>query len=93
MHWDDETGVQSDACNAKGFASKGKTPIVRLNAKKSRINMVSAITNQDKVGFMLYQEPMTSQIFIKFLSRQGKDAKRKDFLILGNHRVHHSKIV
>lgn len=93
IHWGDETGIQSDAYNAKGFAPKGKTPVVRLNAKKSSINMISSITNQGKVRFMLYQENMTSQVFIKFLSRLAKDAKRKVFLVLDNHRVHHSKIV
>ncbi len=93
IHWGDETGVQSDAYNARGFAPKGKTPIVRLNAKKSSINMISSITNQGKVRFMLYQETMTAQVFIKFLSRLVKDADRKVFLILDNHRVHHSKIV
>jgi len=93
IHWGDETGVQSDAYNAKGFAPKGKTPVVRLNAKKSSINMISSITNQGKVRFMLYQETMTAQVFIKFLSRLIKDAKSKVFLILDNHRVHHSKLV
>lgn len=93
IHWGDETGIQSDAYNAKGFAPKGKTPVVSLNAKKSSINMISSITNQGKVRFMLYQETMTSQVFIKFLSRLIKDAKRKVFLVLDNHRVHHSKIV
>lgn len=93
VHWGDETGVQSDAYNAKGFAPKGKTPIVRLNAKKSSINMISSISNQGKVRFMLYQENMTSQVFIKFLSRLVKDAKSKVFMILDNHRVHHSKLV
>lgn len=93
IHWGDETGVQSDAYNAKGFAPKGKTPVVRLNAKKSSINMISSITNQGKVRFMLYQETMTSKVFIKFLSRLVKDANRKVFLILDNHRVHHSKDV
>jgi len=93
IHWGDETGVQCDAYNAKGFAPKGKTPIVRLNAKKSSINMISSISNQGKVRFMLYQENMTSQVFIKFLLRLVKDAKSKVFLILDNHRVHHSKLV
>lgn len=91
IHWGDETGVQSDSYNAKGFAPKGKTPIVRLNSKKSSINMISSITNQGKVRFMLYEENMTSKVFIKFLSRLVKDAKSKVFLILDNHRVHHSK--
>jgi len=93
IHWGDETGVQSDAYNAKGFAPKGKTPVVRLNAKKSRINMISSITNHGKVRFMLYRETMKSQLLIKFMSRLVKDAGRKVFLILDNLRVHQGKEV
>jgi transposase len=93
IHWGDETGIQNDAYNAKGFAPKGKTPIVRINATKSRVNMISSITNQGKVRFMLYKETMTSQVLIKFMSRLAKDSPRKVFLILDNLRVHHSKKV
>lgn len=93
IHWGDETGVQNDAYNARGFAPKGQTPIVRLTAKRASINMISSITNQGKVRFMLYRETMTAPVFIKFLSRLVKDAKSKIFLILDNHRVHHSKDV
>ena len=93
IHWGDETGIQNDAYNAKGFAPKGKTPVVRINATKSRVNMISSITNRGKVRFMLYQENMTSQILIKFMSRLVKGADRKVFLILDNLRVHHSKAV
>jgi len=93
IHWGDETGIQNDAYNAKGFAPKGKTPVVRINATKSRVNMISSITNRGKVRFMLYKENMTSQVLIKFMSRLIKDADRKVFLILDNLRVHHSKLV
>ena len=93
IHWGDETGIQNDAYNAKGFAPKGKTPVVRINATKSRVNMISSITNRGKVRFMLYRETMTSQVLIKFMSRLVKGSDRKVFLILDNLRVHHSKIV
>jgi transposase len=93
IHWGDETGIQNDAYNVKGFAPKGKTPVVRINATKSRVNMISSITNRGKVRFMLYKENMSSQILIKFMSRLVKDADRKVFLILDNLRVHHSKAV
>lgn len=93
IHWGDETGIQNDAYNAKGFAPKGKTPVVRINATKSRVNMISSITNRGKVRFMLYKENMTSQVLIKFMSRLIKGADRKVFLILDNLRVHHSKVV
>jgi len=93
IHWGDETGIQNDAYNAKGFAPKGKTPVVRINATKSRVNMISSITNRGKVRFMLYKENMSSQVLIRFMSRLIKDADRKVFLILDNLRVHHSKVV
>lgn len=93
IHWGDETGVQNDAYFARGFAPKGKTPVVQINATKSRVNMISSITNRGKVRFMLYRENMTSQVLIKFLSRLVKESARKVFLILDNLRVHHSKLV
>lgn len=93
IHWGDETGVQSGDYTAKGFSPRGKTPVVRITAKRSRINMISAITNQGKVRFMLYSEKMASQMLIKFMSRLIKDAPRKVFLILDNLRVHHGKKV
>ena len=93
IHWGDETGIQNDAYNAKGFSPKGKAPVVRLNAKKSRINMISTITNHGKVRFMLYREKMSSPVLIKFMSRLVKDTNRKVFLILDNLKVHHSKKV
>lgn len=93
IHWGDETGVNNEAYNVRGFAPKGKTPIVRLTAKRSSINMISSITNMGKVRFMLYRETMTSKVLIRFLSRLIKDVERKVFLILDNHRVHHSKLV
>ena len=93
IHWGDETGINSDGYNVKGFAPKGKTPVVRLTAKRNKINMISSITNRGKVRFMLYRETMTAKVLIKFMSRLIKDSLRKVFLILDNLRVHHSKVV
>jgi transposase len=91
IHWGDETGIQNDAYNARGFAPKGQTPIIKLNAQKAKINMISAITNQGKVRFMMYKDSMTSPMLIKFMSRLIQDVDKKVFLILDNLRTHHSK--
>lgn len=93
IHWGDETGINNQAYNARGFSPRGQAPVIDLNAKKSSINMISSITNQGKVRFMLYRETMTSKVLIRFLSRLIRDVERKVFLILDNHRVHHSKVV
>jgi transposase len=93
IHWGDETGIQSDAYSAKGYSPRGKAPVVRIPAKKNSISMISAITNNGKVRFMLYRETMTGKVLIKFMSRLIKDTDRKVFLILDNLRVHHGKKV
>jgi transposase len=91
IHWGDETGIQTGANRVRGFAPKGETPVIRMVAKKSHVSMISAITNQGKVRFMMYRDAMNSELLIKFMTRLTKDAGRKVFLILDNLRVHHSK--
>lgn len=93
IHWGDETGLCSDSQHGRSYAPIGKTPAIRLCAKRERINLISSITNQGKVRFMIYKKTMNAQVFIKFLRRLITDADRKIYLILDNLRVHHSKIV
>lgn len=93
IHWGDETGIRSDSQHGRSYSMKGKTPVIRLSAKRSALNMISAITNQGKVRFMIYRETMTAEVLIKFMERLIKDAERKVFLILDNLRVHHGKTV
>ena len=78
--------------NVGGYAPKGKTPVLRLNAKRSSTNMISAVTNQGKVRFRVFEGSMNADILIDFCKRLIKSAKRKVYLILDNLRVHHAKI-
>ena len=93
IHWGDETGLRNDSQHGRSYAPKGKTPAIRLNAKRERINLISSITNQGKVRFMIYKKTMNAQVFIKFCRRLIKDSNRKIYLILDNLRVHHSHVV
>lgn len=93
IQWGDETGLCSDSQHGRSYAPKGKTPAIRLNAKRERINLISSITNQGKVRFMIYKKTMNAQVFIKFCRRLIKDSGRKIYLILDNLRVHHSHVV
>ncbi|MDR0929915.1 MAG: transposase [Oscillospiraceae bacterium] len=54
MYWGDETGVSNRENFERGFAEKGKPPVVPLPTKKERANMISAITNQGHARFMVY---------------------------------------
>ncbi len=66
---------------------------MRLNANRKSISMISSITNQGKVRFMVYKDAMNADLFIKFMGRLLKDAGRKVFLVVDNLRTHHSKPV
>ncbi len=93
IYFGDETGIQNTANYVKGYAPIGCTPIVRVEAKKMKINMLSAISGRGKLRFILYKDNMTSDKLIDFMRRLVKDSDRKVFLILDNLRVHHSKKV
>jgi len=93
IHWGDETGLCNNSQHGRSYAPRGKTPAIRLPAKKERINLISSITNQGKVRFMLYRNTMNAKTLIKFLKRLIKDVGQKVYLILDNLRVHHGKVV
>ena len=93
IHWGDETGVKNNNHHGGSYAPKGKTPIKKHMSKRFSINMISTVTNQVLVQFMIYKENMNSDVLIKFLEQLLKSQKSKVFLILDNLRVHHSKIV
>ena len=55
--------------------------------------MISALNSQGEVRYMLYEDSMSQQRFITFLSHMLQTSKQKIFLILDNLRAHHGKIV
>lgn len=93
IHWGDETGVKNCCNHGRSYAPKGKTPVKKSMSKRFSVNMVSTVTNQGKVQFMVYSGAMNSERFIGFLEQLVKGATRKIYLILDNLRVHHSKPV
>ena len=88
-----QTGVRSDCQHGRCYAPKGQTPVIRLTARRFSVNMISSVTNQGKVRWMIYRDTLTSQVFIRFLERLVKDAGRKVLLIVDNLKVHHSRPV
>ncbi|AJQ95083.1 IS630 family transposase [Gynuella sunshinyii] len=92
IYWGDETGMRNDSQHERGYAPKGKTPVVRLNANRTSTNMISAVTNQGKVRFKIFDGSMNTDILIDFCERIIKSAGRKVYLILDNLRVHHAKL-
>ena len=79
IFWGDEAAVQN---------------VVKVQAKKMHINMISAISNRGELRFLLYSEAINSERLIGFMEALIKTANgRKVYFILDNLRVHHSKQV
>jgi transposase len=93
IHWGDETGVTNELHYGRSYSPVGVTPVAYVQAKRLSTSMISAITNQGKVRFMIYKGGLDVEIFKRFLQRLIKDARRKIFLIVDNLRVHHAKLL
>ena len=93
IYFGDETSIQNTANYMRGYAPKGKTPVVRKEAKKLKINMISAVNKRGKMSFMLCRDNIDSGKIIDFMERLTKGQSRKIFLIVDNMKAHHSKKV
>jgi len=93
VQWADETGLSNQANYGRSFAPRGRTPVIRRPAARVSHSMVSSLTNQGKLRFMVYDGALNGAVFLRFLRRLVKDATRKLFLIIDNLRAHRAKIV
>jgi transposase len=93
IHWGDETSINLNTNYQRTYAPKGKTPKLKILAKKTSYSMVSSISNQGQLRYMVYKGAMNTKRFKVFLTRLIKDVDRKIFLILDNLKVHHAKII
>ena len=93
IYWGDETGINNQEYYVRGFSPKGVTPTVPSFSKVEKINMISAINAQGTCRFMCYEDSMTQQRFIEFMTRLVHDSDRKVLFVVDNLKVHHGKKV
>lgn len=93
IFWGDETGLRNNCQHERGYAPWGKTPVIKLSANSESINMISAVTNQGKVKFRIFEDSMNADVLIDFMMRLVNSSDKKVFLILDNLPVHHCKPV
>ncbi|WP_406724448.1 IS630 family transposase [Streptomyces sp. GD-15H] len=92
--WADQCGLRSDtAPPGRSWAPKGDTPVVRVNGKRLRVNIMSAIASRGALWFTVFTGRFTAKVFITFLDRLARQAGRKVHVIADRHPVHRSKAV
>jgi len=93
IHWGDETAVINTDVRGRSYAPKGETPVAYAPGSRTKLSMISTVTNQGKTRWMIIEENFDAERLIEFLEALVKDVDRKIFLILDNLRAHHSKLV
>ncbi len=93
IYWGDEMGLRSDHSVGRSYSPKGKTPVIKGTGQRFGCNMISAITNQGALSFMVFKENFTVAVFLRFLRRLTRQTGRRVYLIVDGHPVHRAKLV
>jgi transposase len=90
IFWGDETGLRSDDVRGRSHPPRGRTPEVRVNHKRARLGLISAVTNKGELRWMVLDGAVTAANLLRFLARLVREAARKVFLILDRLPAHRS---
>jgi len=93
IYWGDAMGVRSDHQAGRSYAPRGRTPTTPGTGQRFGANVLSALTNRGHLAFMVFKCRFTTVVFLGFLRRLVKEARRKTFLIVDAHPVHRSRAV
>jgi len=93
IFWGDEMGLRSDHSVGRSFSKRGHKPVIKATGTRFSCNMISAITNQGQLNFMVFKNNFNADVFLVFLKRLAKHSKAKVFLIVDGHRSHRAKKV
>jgi transposase len=91
IFWGDETGLRSDDVRGRGYAPRGRTPVVRVCHRRAGLSLVSAVTNRGELRWMILEGAVNAPVLIRFLRRLIREARRKVFLILDRLKVHRAR--
>ena len=89
----DEAGVRSDYHSGTTWGRRGHTPIVSSTGARFGANLISAVSAQGQLRFMLTKGRVTAAVFIDFLKRLLVGAETPIFVIADGHPTHRAKSV
>lgn len=89
----DEAGVRSDFHSGTTWGRRGETPVVSSTGARFGANIISAVSAQGELRFMLTKGRVNAGVFIEFLKRLLVNAPGPIFLIVDGHPAHKAKCV
>src|SRR5271166_1163055 len=72
---------------------RGKTPVVSSTGARFGVNLISAVSAQGQLRFMLTKGRVTAAVFMDFLKRLLVNARKPIFVVVDGHPTHRAKSV
>ena len=88
IYWGDEMGLRSDHSVGRSYGRCGQTPVIPGTGQRFSCNMISAITNQGQLNYMVFKKSFNADIFLGFLKRLVRQSPKKVFLVVDGHPAH-----
>lgn len=93
IYWGDEAGFRSDHLAGRSYSPRGRTPVVTVTGQRFGCNMISAITNRGRMAFRVFRGRFVTAVYLDFLKRLVRHARRKVYFIVDRHPVHLARAV
>jgi len=93
IYFADESGIRSDYHTGHTWAPKGETPVITATGSRYSVNMISAVSAQGQLRFMLTKGTVTATVFREFLKRLMVGTNKPVFVVVDGHPTHKAKLV
>jgi transposase len=91
IYFADEAGIRSDYHAGTTWAPVGHTPVVKATGARFSLNMLSAVSAQGALRFMIHEGTVNAAVFIDFCTRLLRDADGPVYLIVDGHPAHRAR--
>ena len=91
IYFADEAGIRSDYHAGTTWAPVGRTPVVRATGARFSLNMLSAVSAQGALRFMIHEGTVNAAVFIDFCRRLLRDADGPVYLVVDGHPAHRAR--
>jgi len=91
IYFADEAGIRSDYHAGTTWAPVGRTPVVRATGARFSLNMLSAVSAQGALRFVIHEGTVNAAVFIDFCRRLLRDADGPVYLVVDGHPAHRAR--
>ena len=88
IYFADEAGVRSDYHAGTTWAPVGRTPVVRATGARFSLNMLSAVSAQGALRFVIHEGTVNATMFVDFCKRLLRDHDGPVYLVVDGHPAH-----